>query len=787
MGVDKYGLAITSEFWSGSDAALKLRALPESDLALRELVALASRRSIGLNAPKGWLSVRETAPFSKAWEPEATDVHFSQVELEDEEQKNVWSHYGMKKSIAEPVIYSYGMRQSRRSDLGRSGRAWDGGIGTWYPWSTLLEWDRWPRRQDVQASAVDADPGRLLLFVSHRWESLEHPDPNGSQLLCLKVGLLLSLAAAVLRLASEEQDEKTGSGLPDLLAEFLQSECESGDVLALGAWAQRIKDLAEHEEDETSFHAKAVELADEETATRLDSIRNLILVWYDFASMLQAPRTEAEEADFRSEILTLNEIQGHAGTVVIAGDEQYLSRAWCFLELCGGMRHRITELTPSWGSRIGVGDSVTQWASRSDQLIAALHALGLGSIQGSGLEATHPEDLADIARLLAQLPVTGLLETDDSDLIGGSLPIPYRSGEWVSSKYLGELEISHEQALTPVEDFGRILDSLREIGEQYAQADRLTETVGIWVYTTNRALTLVWAERARRFWEIIRSDLAVSMAGTSLEKALQSDGSPDVACMWADSRSLSDDGTGFTRVIPSSVSTLVIITQADLPDMCRIYERVVKNHIACGVPIITYSPETGRTLVYAPDATSTDDAESRAVNVLAVPRLRRSDAYPNRMFIAKEAPPEDIEVLAALRLDPAHGTIAAGEVHEPDPQEGKLVPVGEKIDASWLLKHSLTRVRVEGLARSIAATWDRWFSPLVNQQRWVVGISPMQLRIIEELVRKTFVYWDNPFLRRRFLKVLLEEHEGYLLPPEIVRDADVLAEMIRNAEENKST
>jgi hypothetical protein len=599
--------------------------------------------------------------------------------------------------------------------------------------------------------------------------------------------LLLSLAAAVLRFGSETQDEKSMSGLPDLLVEFLQSEFEPGDASALREWAQRIQELAEIEEDETSFHEKAVELADQGATKRLDSIRNLILVWYDYASMLQAPRTEAEEAGFRSEILTLNEIQGHAGTVVISGDEQYLSRAWCFLELCGGMRHRITELTPSWGSRVGIGDSVTRWASRTDQLIAALHALGLDAIQGSGLEATHPEDLPDIARLVSQLPLTGLLETDDSDLIGGSLPTPYRSGGWVSSTYPGEFEVSHEQISTPVEDFGQIPDSLIEIREHYAQADRLTEAVGIWVYTTNRVLTLAWAGRARQFWEIIRSDLAVSMAGTSLEKALQFDGSPDVACMWADSRSLSDKGYGFTRVIPSSVNTLVIITQTDLPDICRIYERVVKNHMACGVPVITYSPETGRTLVYAPNAKSGDGAESRALNVLAVPRIRRSDAYPNRMFIDKKAQPEDVEVLAALRLDPAHGTIAEGEVHAPDPQEGNLVPTGEKIDASWLLKHSLTRVRIEGLARSIAATWEPWFSPLVHQQRWVVGISPLQLRIIEELVRMTFVHWENPFLRKRFLKVLLEEHEGYLLPSEIVSDAEALVEMIQKAEKNKSS
>src|SRR5688572_12332158 len=44
-GVDKDGNGIASEFWSGSDVALRLRAAPSDDLALRELILLASRRS----------------------------------------------------------------------------------------------------------------------------------------------------------------------------------------------------------------------------------------------------------------------------------------------------------------------------------------------------------------------------------------------------------------------------------------------------------------------------------------------------------------------------------------------------------------------------------------------------------------------------------------------------------------------------------------------------------------------------------------------------------------------
>ena len=71
MGTDPQGLAVESEFWSGSDAALRLRTVPRDDLALRELTALASRRSMGLNALKPRASTGNIVDLARAWEPEA--------------------------------------------------------------------------------------------------------------------------------------------------------------------------------------------------------------------------------------------------------------------------------------------------------------------------------------------------------------------------------------------------------------------------------------------------------------------------------------------------------------------------------------------------------------------------------------------------------------------------------------------------------------------------------------------------------------------------------------------
>lgn len=425
-GVDKYGLGEGVEFWSGSDAGLRLRTEPPQELAHRELVALASRRSVGLNAPRVWLSASRVDPILARWTAGTPERRREEADRATTAREDVWNHYGMRKSVAEPVIWGWGMRRGDRSELGRIGQPWKGGTGVWYRWSTVREWKRWPRRQGVESEAVRPDPGKLLLFVSHRWDGLNHPDETGAQLACLQIGLTLALAKAVLHHADQEEAFKTASGLPELLWEFLKAELPPEAIESLAPWAQRVEHAARTSQSEDSFLER---LNEGEPSASLRTIQDCVLIWYDYCSMLQAPRTEPEEAEFRAEIMTLNDIQANACTVVIAGDRQYLFRAWCFLELCGGMRHRIAELTPTWGTRVGLGDSVTVWAHRSDQLIAALCTHGTRAISGSGLAAAHPDDLPDIARLLAQLELTGLLVTDDSDLIGGSIPFPRRSRE----------------------------------------------------------------------------------------------------------------------------------------------------------------------------------------------------------------------------------------------------------------------------------------------------------------------------------------------------------------------
>lgn len=776
-GEDPHGVRGDPDFWSASDAAMRLRTLPPEDLALRELGVLATRRWIGYNAPRPWLSASETRHLSSSWERDAGDVHWTDRIPENEGVRDLWHRYGMGGATPVAASISYAMLDGH-TPL-RDATPWKTAGGTWYSWAAIARWDRWPRRQEAAAQPAGAEDC-LRLFVSHRWEALDHPDPTGAQLQALNVGLTLSVAAALLRKDAADALWRTHSGLPELIARFLDAHTgdhpraimRAADVPALKKWAERIHAAASDTTTESDFLPLA-RAATESAPPALAALGQRILVWYDYASMFQSPRTPDEERLFREELLQLNAIQRDAATVVIAGDQQYLSRAWCFLELCGGLRQAVVELTPSWGKTVGAGTAPPFWWSRSDQLIAALNFFGTQAIERSGLGVTHTRDFPDIARLLAQLPLAGLIESDDTDLVGGSIPVAMRDGQWVIATETAAVPAPVlDRAGVPLLDWGRVpRGGSLHAATDAAGAEGLRGPVGMWIYTTQRALSLAWAARAGEIWACLADSLRSDLRKLRISVKSQA----SVACTWADSRALGDDGSGWTRVVPSDLKLLVIVTQDAIPSLCRLYDLVLYSHLCAGVPVVTYMPATGRSVLlrgaYAVEQGVVPTLMQ--ADVLAVPRFRRSSSHPRYFFVPKGMPQEDAEVLAALRLDPTQGPI------RPEPTSDSSLPeLTPPAGMSELLAQSEARVRTEALARSLTASWDTWATPRLHQSAWACGMAPLQLSLIDRIVRRASTVSSNPLERRKLIYILVEKEAGYALPPTIVEDLDILLKMI---------
>lgn len=766
MAADPHGTEI-AEFWSASDTARRLQQTSPSDLALRELILLSTRWETGLNQPMPWFSIPLIEDYI-AYEEAASHVHFSQLPTEDKSQRTMWAQYGMEAADVLPILTGWDMRPGVDAPLTEP---WHGAPGRWYSWSTVSEWGSWPRLQEAQSASAEASPGQLLLFVSHRWESLAHPDPDNRQLVALQLGLTLATARAVL--LTEDEADATGSGLPELIVRYADAHGIELTSNELQAWAHLVADHAQAAADELDL---AQQLATVDPPPAVEALRGRVLIWYDFASMSQAPRTPDEEQAFRDELTLMVDLQSSAGTVVIAGDKgQYVRRAWCFLELAVGMRTTITELTPSWGGHVGARRSLTRWASRTDQLIGALHSLGPDGIRSCGLEATNAEDLPVIGTLLASLPAVGRIESDDSDIVGGALPLPFRGGKWCLDG--GRPTASPTEAIVaPVSGIGTIPDTnvLSEAAARYAGASTIQGAVGVWVYTTQRSLSLAWAAGASDLlaWagsavREIDGDLAQELAGGLSAES--------VACTWADPINLSDDGAGSTRFVPSGVDILVIVTQDGLPDICRIYERIRTTHLACGVTVVTAHPMSGRVVVERPD-TERGEPELVAADTLVVPRARRSTVLPRQMMMRTGTAPDQVELIPALRTMPAEGCVGLGEVLADAADDDW--PAGSPIDPARLLPLAGDRARVEALARSITSSWDTWARPRLTPSSWQVGMARLQLAVFEQLVHEVAPVSDNPLVRRKLLYTLIEDEEGYALPPTVLDDARALVEHI---------
>jgi hypothetical protein len=766
-GVDPIGSA-DSEFWSATDAALRIRSLPPSELARRELNLLATRWETGLNAPKAWFSWSLVRNL-QTMESEASDLHFTEIPTE-EPPLDLWDHYGMRSTSDLPVMTGWDMRAGPAAP---ASEPWHGGIGNWYSWMTIAGWSSWPRLQDTEQSVSKPTPGHLLLFVSHRWEHVEHPDPTARQIRALQTGLTIATARAV-QLQVREAD-RTASGLPELIVRY--ASANDLDLEAAGAvdWAEQVETIARSADLEREF---LLAVSGIQTPAPITGLRESILIWYDFASMYQEPRSPMEHEAFSRELLELVAIQQAAGTIVIAGDQRYFRRAWCFLELCVGMRNTVSELTPSWGHHIGARESLTRWAGRSDQLIGALNSLGLDGLAASGLRVTDAADLPTIARLLASLPLVGRVGSDDSDVVGGAMPLPLREGGWCLNGVSPPAR--RTEATAAAVPSGLVVDqsALAMATEHAAGANALDLEVGVWAYTTQRTLSLSWAARAEELMQWLAD--AVARVDPDVAGSIRSGGEPAVSCTWADAIGLADDGVGWTRFIPSTAELLVIFTQPVMPEICRIYERIRSAHLACGVPVITAFPHTGMVVIDTP-APDLPDPETTKADVLVVPRVRRSTAYPRQLMVDPNVPATQIELIPALRMIPAEGYVGVGKVTAEAAAAG-LWDAGTALTPDVLLDWADKRARAEALARSATASWDTWARPRLGPAAWACGMAGLQLTVFERLISEVARVSDNPLVRRRLLYVLVKDHEGYALHPSIVDDARQLVTMVLESE-----
>lgn len=194
----------------------------------------------------------------------------------------------------------------------------------------FLGLERLARHQQFRDVAHWFEPDRpplCVLFVSHRWEASDHPDPQARQLRALqKLARLIARWVGVAFLRKSERD----LFMPDLAIE--------GSLQALTI-ALRILDLEPMEAAPMPGQLRRAEIdrMAGDLGPRSDAfaawLATRIGVWIDYCSVPQAPRSDNERRQLQTTLRQLDTLIDSATLVALRfGGDQYAGRAWCVAE-----------------------------------------------------------------------------------------------------------------------------------------------------------------------------------------------------------------------------------------------------------------------------------------------------------------------------------------------------------------------------------------------------------------------------------------------------------------------
>ncbi|OJJ76711.1 hypothetical protein ASPBRDRAFT_27133 [Aspergillus brasiliensis CBS 101740] len=142
-------------------------------------------------------------------------------------------------------------------------------------------------QSEVDAKGEQTETKKKLYFISHRWLDPVHPDPKGTQLRRVQHLPPHPPVAPLDPGSSPADDAGSTSNISD----------QPGNT------------------DGSAQNDPASE----------------VLIFYDFSSLPQEPRTDDEKGTFKMGINGLNDILSYM-RIVILDDEEYMSRSWCLME-----------------------------------------------------------------------------------------------------------------------------------------------------------------------------------------------------------------------------------------------------------------------------------------------------------------------------------------------------------------------------------------------------------------------------------------------------------------------
>jgi hypothetical protein len=196
----------------------------------------------------------------------------------------------------------------------------------------VLGMDRMCRYQDVKDKVRwlgAGEPPLTLLFISHRWETLAHPDPAGRQHKAIQDLLRCVCTCAEAMLVPKGERLRL---VPSLEQEgYLQAEEIMRRALGFGPFSDSQACVGGNEARKILEDRFAVRMANE--GTFREWLAGMIGVWVDYTCMPQQPLARGEEAEFRQTLRDLDALVESSTVVALRhADDDYTVRGWCASE-----------------------------------------------------------------------------------------------------------------------------------------------------------------------------------------------------------------------------------------------------------------------------------------------------------------------------------------------------------------------------------------------------------------------------------------------------------------------
>ncbi|MGA3246287.1 MAG: hypothetical protein ABSE41_16840 [Bacteroidota bacterium] len=224
----------------------------------------------------------------------------------------------------------------KSSDLAAEGNQldWKSAVSSFHVISArgLLAMKEMERHQNVREKVQwlkDEDQPLALLFISHRWETLKHPDPQGRHLrvlqeflrrICISVEAMLVPRLERLHLVPSLAEEGT-----------LQAEEVARRILGFGPFSDEPACLKG--QDARRMISERFAFYEKDRPAFRDWLSGKIGVWLDYICMPQRPLSLEEEREFQRSLAALDSLVQSSTLVALrdSGDD-YPVRGWCASE-----------------------------------------------------------------------------------------------------------------------------------------------------------------------------------------------------------------------------------------------------------------------------------------------------------------------------------------------------------------------------------------------------------------------------------------------------------------------